>query len=213
MGKRPARCYRVIKNKPYPKSKYCKKCPRSKIRFFDIGNKSAHVDEYSSCYLTSLEPINISSQCVEALRITINRAISKKLKKKKYHLKIHIHPWHILRNNKMLAKAGADRVQTGMRLAFGKTVALCARVGKYKKILSIRSKRCHSEYIFNLIKKLSYKISGKQVPVILSSWGFTKFSKLDFLFLSQRLELYKKNTRASLLKSSFKLSYFIKNKS
>mmetsp|Transcript_4193 Transcript_4193/g.8133 ORF Transcript_4193/g.8133 Transcript_4193/m.8133 type:complete len:186 (+) Transcript_4193:194-751(+) len=171
MGKRPGRCFRVIKNKPYPKSKYCKKIPRSKIRFFDIGNKNAPVNEFSSCIsLINLEPVNITSQCIEALRIAINRSISKKLKKKKYHLKINVHPWHILRNNKMLAKAGADRVQTGMRLAFGKNIALCARVGKYQKILSIRSKHRHSFYIFNLVKKLSYKISGKQIPIIAPTW-------------------------------------------
>lgn len=47
----------------------------------------------------------------------------------------------------MLAKAGADRVQTGMRLAFGKPIALCARVRRYQKILSIRSKHYHSKYV------------------------------------------------------------------
>merc|ERR1712023_371803 len=99
-SKRPGRCFRVIKNKPYPKSKYCKKFPRSKIRFYDIGNKKALVDEYSSCIcLINLEPVNITSQCLEALRITLNRGIAKKIKKKKYHIKINVHPWHILRNN------------------------------------------------------------------------------------------------------------------
>mmetsp|Transcript_20692 Transcript_20692/g.41767 ORF Transcript_20692/g.41767 Transcript_20692/m.41767 type:complete len:114 (+) Transcript_20692:109-450(+) len=113
----------------------------------------------------------------------------------------------------MLAKAGADRVQTGMRLAFGKNIALCARVKKYQKILSIRSKNRHSDYIFNLVKKLSYKISGKQISINTSTWGFTKFSKIDFITLSQNSELYKKNTQVSNIKSSFKLLYFIKNKS
>jgi len=27
MARRPAKCYRVIKNKPYPKSRYCRGVP------------------------------------------------------------------------------------------------------------------------------------------------------------------------------------------
>ncbi|RWW34088.1 hypothetical protein GW17_00001178, partial [Ensete ventricosum] len=38
------------------------------------------------------------------------------------------HPFHVLRINKMLSCAGADRLQTGMRGAFGKPQGTCARV-------------------------------------------------------------------------------------
>merc|ERR1712141_532775 len=34
-------------------------------------------------------------------------------------LRIRVHPFHVLRINKMLSCAGADRLQTGMRGAFG----------------------------------------------------------------------------------------------
>ena len=32
MGRRPARCYRYCKNKPYPKSRYNRGVPDSKVR-------------------------------------------------------------------------------------------------------------------------------------------------------------------------------------
>jgi large subunit ribosomal protein L10e len=32
MGRRPARCYRYKKNKPYPKSRYNRGVPDSKVR-------------------------------------------------------------------------------------------------------------------------------------------------------------------------------------
>lgn len=42
----PWRCCRVIKNKPYPKSRYCRGVPDPKIRIYDVGNKRAHVDQF-----------------------------------------------------------------------------------------------------------------------------------------------------------------------
>ena len=36
MGRRPARCYRYCKNKPYPKSRYNRGVPDPKIRIFDL---------------------------------------------------------------------------------------------------------------------------------------------------------------------------------
>ena len=39
MGRRPARCYRVCRGKPYPKSRYNRGVPDPKIRIYDIGRK------------------------------------------------------------------------------------------------------------------------------------------------------------------------------
>jgi large subunit ribosomal protein L10e len=49
MGRRPARCYRYCKNKPYPKSRFCRGVPDAKIRIFDLGRKRAGVDEFPLC--------------------------------------------------------------------------------------------------------------------------------------------------------------------
>ena len=46
MGRRPARCYRYCKNKPFIKSRFCRGVPDAKIRIYDIGDKSASVDAY-----------------------------------------------------------------------------------------------------------------------------------------------------------------------
>ncbi len=45
----PFKCYRQIKNKPYPKSRFCRGVPDSKIRIFDVGAKRAHVDQFPAC--------------------------------------------------------------------------------------------------------------------------------------------------------------------
>ena len=61
-------------------------------------------------------------------------------KKDNYHLRIRIHPYHTVRINKMLSCAGADRLQTGMRGAYGKPYGKVARVKIDQILLSIRTK-------------------------------------------------------------------------
>jgi large subunit ribosomal protein L10e len=43
-------------------------------------------------------------------------------------MRIRVHPFHIVRINKMLSCAGADRLQQGMRGAWGKPYGSVARV-------------------------------------------------------------------------------------
>ncbi|MGZ5509484.1 MAG: 50S ribosomal protein L16, partial [Nitrososphaeraceae archaeon] len=42
--------------------------------------------------------------------------------------KLKVYPHVLLRENKMIATAGADRLQEGMRRAFGKATGLAARL-------------------------------------------------------------------------------------
>lgn len=45
----PARCYRQIKGKPYPKSRFCRGVPDPKIRIYDVGARRATADAFPSC--------------------------------------------------------------------------------------------------------------------------------------------------------------------
>ncbi|KAG6514566.1 hypothetical protein ZIOFF_024934 [Zingiber officinale] len=73
MGRRPERCYRQIKNKPYPKSQYCRGVPDPKIRIYDVGMKKKGVDEFPFCVHLSWEKENVSSEALEAARIASDR--------------------------------------------------------------------------------------------------------------------------------------------
>ena len=55
-------------------------------------------------------------------------------------MKIRVHPWHVIRINKMLSCAGADRLQTGMSAAYGKPCGKVARVKINQIIASVRIK-------------------------------------------------------------------------
>lgn len=65
MGRRPARCYRVCRGKPYPKSRYNRGVPDPKIRIYDIGCKKASVEALPfSVHIVSDEVEQISSEAL-----------------------------------------------------------------------------------------------------------------------------------------------------
>ncbi len=61
----------------------------------------------------SWEKENVSSEALEAARIAANKYMSVRAGKDNFHLRVRVHPYHVLRINKMLSCAGADRLQTG----------------------------------------------------------------------------------------------------
>ncbi|KAI4751879.1 ribosomal protein L10e, partial [Aureobasidium sp. EXF-8846] len=124
MARRPARW-----NKPYPKSRFNRGVPDPKIRIFDLGRKRAGVDEFPLCiHLVSNEYEQLSSEALEAARICANKYMVKTGGgKDSFHLRVRAHPYHVVRINKMLSCAGADRLQTGMRGAWGKPNGTVAR--------------------------------------------------------------------------------------
>lgn len=66
--------YRYCKNKPYPKSRFCRGVPDPKIRIFDLGKKKARVDDFPLCvHLVSDEYEQLSSEALEAGRICANK--------------------------------------------------------------------------------------------------------------------------------------------
>merc|ERR1712083_868409 len=63
MGRRPAKCYRYQKNKPYPKSRFNRGVPDPKLRFYDGGRKKSYWDMFPNCvHLVSKEKEQISSE-------------------------------------------------------------------------------------------------------------------------------------------------------
>jgi large subunit ribosomal protein L10e len=56
------------------------------------------------------EKENLSSEALEAARIVINKYMTTKAGKDSFHLRVRVHPFHVLRINKMLSCAGADRL-------------------------------------------------------------------------------------------------------
>merc|ERR1711966_405681 len=178
MGRRPFKCYRYQKNKPYPKSRFNRGVPDPKIRIYDAGRKKIAVDDFPlSVHMVSMEKEQISSEALEAARVACNKYMTKSSGKDAFHLRIRVHPWHVLRINKMLSCAGADRLQTGMRGAFGKTYGTVARVSIGQILLSVRARDVHKQCVLESLRRAKYKFPGRQRLCVSNNWGFTKLPR------------------------------------
>jgi len=110
---------------------YIKTVPPQKIVKFAMGNQQAF-DAGKFKYhltLTSEETIQIRHNALEACRQFLNKKLDQVLAGQ-YFFRVIPFPHHIQRENKMLTGAGADRMQTGMQLSFGKTVGKAAILKK-----------------------------------------------------------------------------------
>jgi large subunit ribosomal protein L10e len=94
-----------------------------------MGNKTPAEGEYPvKMSIYAREPAQIRHNALEAARQAANKYLTKKIGKEDFLLQIRVFPHHVLRENKMMAFAGADRLQDGMKQAFGKPVGTAARV-------------------------------------------------------------------------------------
>ncbi len=174
--------YRYCKNKPYPKSRFCRGVPDPKIRIFDLGRKKADVDEFPlTVHLLSDEYQQISSEALEAARICANKYIVKTSGKESFHMRVRVHPFHVLRINKMLSCAGADRLQQGMRGAWGKPQGTAARVNIGQVLISIRTKDSNKAVVIEALRRCKYKFPGRQKIIISNKWGFTKLTREEYV--------------------------------
>lgn len=181
MGRRPNKCYRYCKNKPYPKSRFCRGVPDPKIRIYDSGCKKTDADVYPcAVHMVSDEKQQLSSEALEAARIACNKYMITNCGKDNFHIRIRPHPFHVLRVNKMLSCAGADRLQTGMRGAFGRTYGKCARVNIGQILISVRCKEEKAKEAVEALRRAKFKFPGRQKIHVSHKYGFTKFNKDDY---------------------------------
>ena len=97
---------------------------------------------------------------IESTRLTANKTLEKATGESGYFSKLRIYPHVLLRENKMIAAAGADRLQEGMRRAFGKAVSLAARVKRGQCIMELQVKKEHVEAAQNALKLACVKLPG-----------------------------------------------------
>merc|ERR1711990_734760 len=144
--------------------------------------KKAGVDEFPLCvHLVSDELEQLSAEALEAARICCNKYLVKNCDKDGFHIRIRVHPFHVLRINKMLSCAGADRLQTGMRGAFGKTYGTVARVEIGQILCSIRCREHVSKNAMEALRRAKYKIAGRKKIYASRFWGLTHILKDDFV--------------------------------
>jgi len=135
MPLRPGRCYRRIDTPPYTRKEYIPGVPNSKITKFDFGTSKNNFEYKLDLVTTHIGQIRHNA--LESTRMAIHKILSS-LGEENYYFKVRMYPHQVLRENKMMAFAGADRMQQGMRLSFGKPIGLAVRVKKGDVLFTVK---------------------------------------------------------------------------
>ena len=117
--------------------------------------------------------------------------------KESFHLRVRVHPFHVVRINKMLSCAGADRLQTGMRGAWGKPNGSVARVNIGQILLSLRTRDSRKSprlvsiaftdrvwdraAAIEALRRSQYKFPGRQKIIVSKNWGFTPLRREEYM--------------------------------
>ena len=116
--------YRETKGMPYVRREYISGKPQLKIARFSSGQSKVDYD-YKLQLIVS-EKMQIRHNALEAARLAANKTMAQ-AGDMSFFSRLTVYPHLVLRENKMIATAGADRLQEGMRRAFGKAMGLAAR--------------------------------------------------------------------------------------
>ena len=174
-SRRPWHCYSKWSRRPFQykrssnrRREYARGGAQSKIVRFYGGDKSIPWEKWELVIgLKVNKQIQISSNALEAIRITINSALTKVIGRTAFRLRIRPKPFQKYRENRMLAFAGADRVQSGMRNSFGRSTGVCARVRAGSIIVDVGTSLRNLNIVKDRLRVASMKISSSAQVVVL----------------------------------------------
>lgn len=154
MVRKPNRMYRQIRGQVYTRKEYMGGVPAVRVAQFVGGTKGNY--QYSLT-LEIQEPCQVRDIALEAARVTATKFLSAKAGTA-FFMRIRKYPHAVLREHKQATGAGADRVSSGMRAAFGKAVGNAVRVKKGTKIFTIEVNADHFETAKEAIYKARMKL-------------------------------------------------------
>ena len=158
--------YGVGKGQPFCRKEFIKGNPQIRIAKFQGGKRASY--DYCIQLLTN-EKVQMRHMAIESARLAANKTLEQTTGETGYFSRLRIYPHVLLRENKMVATAGADRISEGMRRAWGKATSLGARVKHGQCIMEFYVNAPHLEKAKNAIKSSGVKLPGK-VTVKVIPW-------------------------------------------
>ena len=126
--------YRRGNGQVFTRKEYIKGKPQIKIAKFQGGKRGI----YQYCVQLCLnEKIQVRHMAIESTRLAANKTLEQTTGETGYYSRLRIYPHNMLRENKQIATAGADRISEGMRRSWGKAVSLGARVTQGQCIMEL----------------------------------------------------------------------------
>jgi large subunit ribosomal protein L10e len=150
-----ARNYRAVKGQAYTRKKFARGFPPPKIVKFTMGDTKGNFEVEAK--LVALKRAQVRHSALEAARVATNRLLMDKLVND-YLMQVHPYPHIILRENKMIFGAHADRLQQGMRRSFGKAIGTAARIKSDQTIITVKVKANAVETAKESLKRGSAKL-------------------------------------------------------
>ena len=165
MALRKASSYSKKKARPYTRKSakrrkaFIKAVPQNKIVKYNMGNNKDNTQgkHKYEVMLISNEKVQIRDNALEACRQLINKSMDKTAPGNYYFI-VKVFPHHILRENKVAAGAGADRLSSGMKHSFGITIGRAAMINPGKEIFYIS---CLDEKTARLARSALIKAKSK----------------------------------------------------
>jgi len=145
-----AKNYGPVKGQAYTRREYVKGFPPPKIVKFTMGDTKGTWDYEAR--LISKQRKQIRHSALEATRVATNRVLIDKLIND-YYMQVLPFPHVILRENKMIFGAHADRLQQGMRRSFGRTIGTAARIEPGQTLIIVRVKAAAMETAKESLKR------------------------------------------------------------
>jgi large subunit ribosomal protein L10e len=154
---------------------------------YDTGNRKKPRDEWDlSIGIKIMKDVQLSHRTLEAIRTSLNRNLQKKLGREAFLIKIRPHPWHMIRENRMMAFAGADRLQSGMRNSFGRVIGRAARVHANQTIVEVFCNFINKNIVIKSLKTAAYKLGAKNRIVVLRMKDPEMKSKMELMIALEK---------------------------
>lgn len=170
MGLRPAKTCRDLGKAPWaryskkrPSKSYVKAMPHLSLLVYKMGDSGKQYDRTHD--YVAQRAIQLRDNSLESARQAANKYLERVLPMS-YLLTVRIYPHNVIRENKMIAGAGADRLQKGMRKSFGRATDRAARIYTGQPIFTIRSFAANDLHIHEAFRRAKSKLSGdfKLIP-------------------------------------------------
>jgi len=123
-------CVPFTRKSKFKQYSYIKVVPATKLTKMRMGDLAGYkAGKYKTIMIVrTRHRVQLRDNALEATRQFLNRFLLEKVGKE-FYFEVKPYPHHIIRENKMLTGAGADRMQTGMALSFGKSTGRACLLG------------------------------------------------------------------------------------
>jgi len=165
MGIRPAHTMRTLEktawarySKKKPRKSFVKAMPHLSLLVYEMGSRKQPFD--FTMDLTAKHDVQLRDNSLESARQAANKYLEKAIPNM-YFFKVRVYPHNVIRENKMIAGAGADRLQKGMRKSYGRSTDRAARINTGQQVFTIDVAKENVSHIIEAYRRATRKMSGK----------------------------------------------------